>query len=114
MKLLKWILLVLVLFAFTNGQESDAIDGNDKTVPEQISSAGTLENQQLGETQQDQAPSGETFPENVFAPISEEKMADLLKEFNKKSVAVCHRSVSAGWAVATDVGNKEKELEKVR
>lgn len=111
MKLLKWVLFFAVLFTFANGQASDAID---ETGPELTVSTGTV----LGETQQDQAPTDEVtpdqLPENAFAPISEQKMAALLKEFGEKSVAVCHRSVSAGWAVATDVGNKEKEQEKVR
>lgn len=45
--------------------------------------------------------------------ISEETMQSLLAEYNELAVVTCNRVAEARWNVATDVGNKTKEDEKV-
>ena len=47
-------------------------------------------------------------------PISEEEMVKILSEYNTKSAVVSNRVGLAEWAVATDVGNKEKQEKYVR
>lgn len=46
-------------------------------------------------------------------PIFEDELQDLLAKYNSKSIEWCRRANLASWAVATDVGNKDKEEEKV-
>lgn len=47
-------------------------------------------------------------------PNSEIDMVKILSEYNTKLAKVENRVVLASWAVATDVGNKEKEEKLVR
>lgn len=49
-----------------------------------------------------------------ISTISEADMRKILKEYNKKAAVVSNRVGLADWAVATDVGNKEKEENLVR
>lgn len=46
--------------------------------------------------------------------ITEDDLSILLAEYNSKSIEWCRRANLASWNVATDVGNKGKEEEKVR
>lgn len=48
------------------------------------------------------------------AEISEEAMDSILAEYNQKLIERCRRVTVSSWNVATDVGNKAKEDEKVR
>lgn len=48
------------------------------------------------------------------AEISEEAMESLLADYNQKLIDRCRRVTVSSWNVATDVGNKAKEDEKVR
>lgn len=48
------------------------------------------------------------------AEISEEAMGSILAEYNQILIERCHRVTVSSWNVATDVGNKDKEDEKVR
>lgn len=46
--------------------------------------------------------------------LSEDEMQIVLNLYNREAIELCHQSNIAQWNVATDVGNKEKEAEKVR
>lgn len=45
--------------------------------------------------------------------LSEVEMQTALDLYNKEAIELCQQSNVAQWNVATDVGNKEKEAEKV-
>lgn len=45
--------------------------------------------------------------------IAEKQMETLLTDYNSKSIEKCRESVLASWNVATDVGNVDKEKQKV-
>lgn len=50
---------------------------------------------------------------NASAALTESEMKAKLAAYNKEALKQCNRSVKAGWNVATDVGNAEKEKERV-
>lgn len=47
------------------------------------------------------------------AALSEAEMRTKLAQYNTDALKLCNRKVKAGWNVATDIGNKEKETEQV-
>lgn len=104
MKVLKWMSMFVLLFAF--GQ----------TVPGIMAQVEPPLEIPQGQTSPDDTASETSSNQNIAGSLSipEEKMAALLMEYSTKSVDVCRKSVEASWAVATDVGNKEKEEEKVK
>lgn len=48
------------------------------------------------------------------AVLTETEMRAKLSQYNTDALKLCNRNVKANWNVATDVGNKTKEKEKVR
>lgn len=47
------------------------------------------------------------------AALTEAQMREKLLQYNTDALKLCNRNVKANWNVATDVGNKDKEKEKV-
>lgn len=45
--------------------------------------------------------------------LTESQMRAKIEEYTKEALQLCNKNVKAGWDLATDVGNKEKEKHKV-
>lgn len=50
---------------------------------------------------------------SVHGALSESEMRAKLAEYNRDAIKLCNRNAKSHWAVATDVGNKEKQKENV-
>lgn len=53
-------------------------------------------------------------PETETSHIPQDEMAQLLADYDRESIKVFNHHMKSMWAVSTDVGNKEKEKQKVR
>ena len=45
--------------------------------------------------------------------LNENQMRQALNDYNQQAIRLCNRNAKANWGVATDIGNKDKESEKV-
>lgn len=113
LKTLWWCLLISAIVICANGQEGkDLIDPQVNVADPNIGEETTPDGSTTSEGPSDLAPPA---PDGVLpAAISEAEMVKILKKYNNDAAEVCNTITIATWNAATDVGNKEKEEQKVR
>lgn len=113
LKTLWWCLLISAIVICANGEEGTDVLDSKLEISDQDSGDGiTTDGSTASEGPPDLAPPA---PDGVLpAAISEAEMVKILKKYNNDAAEVCNTVTIATWNAATDVGNKEKEEQKVR
>lgn len=114
LKTLWWCLLILSIVISGNGQDDganplDSQVGISDSVGDEVTDDGSNESTEITSDLSPPAPDG-VLP----TAISEAEMIKILEKYNKDAAEVCNTVTKANWNAATDVGNKEKEEQKVR
>lgn len=52
--------------------------------------------------------------QNISVNLTEQEMIKKLKSYSVEAMGLCNQQVRAVWDSATDVGNQQKENEKVK
>lgn len=117
LKTLWWCLMISSIVISGNGEVVDPLDPKDKIADASNDSTEGLTDSTDGPTDPTEITSDVTPPATdgiLPAAISEAEMVKILEKYNKDAAEVCNTVTVATWNAATDVGNKEKEDQKVR